>query len=182
MGPILHLNASPSLVRTKRFWKNLHEGTTTFTCRSSKSRYVNRMLKKQGDGGSTPQSWYLGIVSGVIIIVIFTDDVLFSVSMWIFVSFTLLTLPLQTFTILSAHLMDLYLCLPSELLVTISIFAANRPDMSSGLGGESTDPRRDMKTIEIKDHIIACGQKATSLVPRRSRSCNKTYRYHNVDY
>jgi hypothetical protein len=31
------------------------------------------MLKKQGDGGSTPQSWYLGIVSGVIIIVIFTD-------------------------------------------------------------------------------------------------------------
>jgi hypothetical protein len=54
--------------------------------------------------------------------------------------------------------------------------------MSSGLGGESTDPRRDMKTIEIKDHIIACGQKATSLVPRRSRSCNKTYRYHNVDY
>jgi glutamine amidotransferase PdxT len=34
-----------------------------------------------------------------------------------------------------------------------SIFAANRPDMSSGLGGESTDLRRDMKTIKIKDII-----------------------------
>jgi hypothetical protein len=102
-------------------------------------------------------------------------NVLFSVSIWIFVSFTLLTLPLQTFTILSAHLLELYLCLPSAILVEISIFCANRPDMSSGLAGETTDLRRDMKTIEIKDRIISCGQKTTSLTPRRSRSCNKTY-------
>ncbi len=80
-----------------------------------------------------------------------------------------------TFTILSTHLLDLYLCLPSAILVKISIFAANRPDMSSGLAGESTDPKRDMKTIEIKDRIISCGQKTTPLTPRRSRSCIKTY-------
>jgi hypothetical protein len=60
---------------------------------------------------------------------------------------------LPTFTILSAHLLDLYLCLPSAIFAKISIFAANRPDMSSGLGGESTDLRRDMKTIKIKDII-----------------------------
>jgi len=84
-------------------------------------------------------------------------NVLLSVSIWIFVSFTLLTLPLQTFTILYSHLLDLYLCLPSAILIKIGIFVANRLDKSSGLGGESTDTRRDMKTINIKDRIIVCG-------------------------
>jgi hypothetical protein len=58
-----------------------------------------------------------------------------------------------TFTILSTHLLDLYLCLPSAILVKISIFTANRSDMSSELGDETRDPRRDMKTIAIKDII-----------------------------
>jgi hypothetical protein len=44
-------------------------------------------------------------------------------------------------------------CSHGKIYRKISIFAANRPDMSSGLGGESTDLRRDMKTIKIKDII-----------------------------